>query len=505
MPLTQGQCAQFNDFLGRRPFDWDKRIAKDRKPHNFLYTAMYKTSTWPPFTGTTHLHEKVYVNRANDPGLWDQFQADPCLGAPCDPPRQNIGYGVDQLRYDIFNRRYQTPPFCLDQLNTIEEVIPKLAAIAEGLKELPEDISSDFLRLLTLRKAGTAAQGAGLFLCGLQDAAGGPLAIDVTENMFVVTPTAAAPGNTANSLFVNLNANGQLTAQGITTTALLAAAMGQLTMEYLGSHQESLAAEGYHDKDFLVEGGFAITTDQTTRRRLLAANPALTAMYQAADFAKGGAFYSYGISRGCGDWLFKEDKQQLRFGFRSDLDGLDLTGVALANAIWVQQVWPYENVAATFGSKPQFSTAWLNAPIRMFHCYNRDAREIFVGDITSVNDEMKFGLARSFMGEWKWYSPDFFQYTDPTTGVTCSFKNEDHGKGYWMGDYRMGIKTVYPEIERIIFALGENTPSVRVPRTNTAPLGSATYQHLLAYNPLCGDPGSATVYNPPQFFTPPED
>src|SRR5690242_10535976 len=99
MPLTQQQCAQFNDFLGRRPYDWDKRIAKDRKPHNYLYCSMYKTSMWPLQHGTTQLHEKVYVNRANDPSLWGQFTADPCIGAPCDPQRQSIGWGVDQLRY----------------------------------------------------------------------------------------------------------------------------------------------------------------------------------------------------------------------------------------------------------------------------------------------------------------------------------------------------------------------------------------------------------------------
>jgi hypothetical protein len=487
--LTQSDCARFNDYLGRRPYDWDKRIAKDRKPMAYIYLGMYKTETYPTFFGTTMLHEKVYVTRPNDPGLWTQFTADPCIGNPCDNNRQYVGYGVDQLRFDRYRREYQTPVFCLDQLSTIEEGIQKMAAIAQGFQDLPESIASDFLRVLTIRKAGTAAQGAGLFLAGLTDASGNPVAIDVADNMFAVNPSGGS-GVTANSLFINLNANGGLSAVGITTTALLAAALGQLSMEYLNNMQEDLAANGYHNRDWLVEGKFSITVDQTTRRRLLVANPALTQMYSAADFAKGGAFYSYGITNGCGDWLFKEDKAQMRFVFRGDLDGLNLNGTALTGAIWIQQVWPFENVAATFGLKPMYSLLWKNAPIRMYHVYNRDARTIYVGDITSVNDEMKFGLARSFMGQWSWKSPDYFDAVDPSTGVKCSFNNDKKNKGYWLGEYDLAEKTIYPEIERIIFALGEPQSYVRVPRTNTAPnapTSSTNYQQLLAYNLQCGE------------------
>jgi hypothetical protein len=502
MPLTTAQCQQFNDFLGRRPYDWDKRISKDRKPMSYIYTGMYRTETWPTFTGTTHLHERVYVTRPNDPGLWTQFTADPCVGTPCDTPRQYVGHGVDQLRYDRYRREYQTPVFCLDQLDTIEEGIAKMAAIAEGYKELPENICSDFLRLLTLRKAGTQAQGAGLFLAGLQDSQGNPVSIDIADNMFAVNVTGGA-GITQNSLFINLNANGALSALGFGTTTLLSNALGQLSMEYLNNIQEDLAANGYHDKDWLVDGKFSITVDATTRRRLLVANPALTQMYSAADFAKGGAFYSYGVTQGCGDWLFKEDKAQMRFRFRGDMDGKDLSGAALTGSVWVQQIWPFENVAATFGLKPVYSTAWKNAPIRMYHCYNRDARIVYCGDVTSVNDDMKFGLARSFMGQWTWKSPDFFNAVDPNTGVLCQFNNDKKNKGYWLGEYDLAEKTIYPEIERIIFALGEPQPYVRVPRTNTAPTGPTSitdYQSLLAYNAQCGE------YTPtPGFVLPVED
>ena len=66
MPLTQAQCVAFNDALGRRPYDWDKRIAKDRKPISYIYTAMYKTAD--DWTQAHFLAYKLSVLYSVDPG-----------------------------------------------------------------------------------------------------------------------------------------------------------------------------------------------------------------------------------------------------------------------------------------------------------------------------------------------------------------------------------------------------------------------------------------------------
>ncbi len=480
--------------MGRRPYPWDKKISKDRKPRNYVYLGMYKSSPWPKNTETTHLHEKVYVARPNDPGMWAQFFTDPCLGTPCDSPIRYIGHGVDQLSYGRHRQDYQTAVFCLDQLNSIEAAVEKLDAIVEGYKDIPEDICGSFLRQLSFRTAGTAAQGGGLFLAGVQDTYGNPSAIDVSDNMFAVSTGGAA--GTQNNLFINLNANNALTVLAgagkidAATTAGLVPYLSQLTMEYLANHQEDLAAQGYHDRDWAVAGKFTITMDDTTGRRLLVANPELKGLYKAADFEKGGAFYSLGMNAGCGDWLFKRDPQQWRFNFRADLDGKSLTGGALSGAVWLEQVHPYENVAATFGVKPQYSAKWKAAPVRIYHAFHRDCRELFVGDVSSVNSEMKFGLSRSFMGKWTWHSPEFFKAYDPATGTTCEFNNPKRNKGYFLGEYDFGFKTVYPEIERWILALGEAVPYTRRPNTVTPvtkPTSSTDYQALLAYNGHCAD------------------
>lgn len=164
MPLTTAQCGAFNNYLGSRPYPWAKKISEDRKPSDYIYTGMYSTEMFPLQSETTLLHEKVYVTRPNDPGIWQQFVGDPCVGTPCQMTPQIIAHGVDQLRFDRYRREYNSIPFCLDQLNTVDEGIQKLAMIAKGYQDLPENICSDFLRLLVLRKCSDPTTNSGLWL-----------------------------------------------------------------------------------------------------------------------------------------------------------------------------------------------------------------------------------------------------------------------------------------------------------------------------------------------------
>ena len=122
----------------------------------------------------------------------------------------------------------------------------------------------------------------------------------------------------------------------------------------------------------------------------------------------------------------------------------------------------------------------------MYHVYNRAARQVYVGDITSVNDTMKFGLARSLMGKWSWKNPDYFKALDINTGTVCEYDNIKKNKGFFLGEFEMGIKTIYPEIEMIIIAEREPSGVVNVPRV-AADVAMTTYQDLTPYNTLCED------------------
>lgn len=434
-------CDKFNDYLFRRLENWDKELAKDRYPHNYLYSNMYQTKTWPAFTGHVHKWDRVHVTRANDTGCWEEMDSDSCITNICDPTPKYLGWGSTRDEYVKYHQDYRTPVFCFDQLRHVQEARAQLAAVVEGLQNQPEEIISDFLRILSMRQADY------LHICG---SANTKVTVSDPDTLF-----------TEGCLNLDLGGVGNLPTS-------------KLSMEYLDNHIEDLMYNGYHNKEFVPNGKFMITCDIQTQRNLANANPALTGMYQAADFVKGGKFYAYGVMSGVGNWLFHVDKAPLRF---NHIGGGKL-----------RRIWPYENEAATVGKKPVFSDQYKNATYQMYHVYNRAAREVYVGDITSVNNTMKFGLARSLMGKWSWKNPDYFDAWDINTGTVCPHDNVKKNKGFFLGEYEMGVKTIYPEIEMIIIAKREPQGIVNVPRVAADIVMGGTgtaYQELTPYNTLC--------------------
>jgi hypothetical protein len=428
-------CKAFNDYLFRRVPNFDKELARDRFPHNYLYATMYDVGTWPAFTGTTHTWDRVHVTRPNDNGCWEQMDADPCITNICDPTPRFLGWGSTRSTYVKYHQDYRTPVFCFDQLRHVQMAREQLAALVKGLRKLPEEILSDFIRILALRQAGT-----------LHIAGSAGTTVEVTDDLF-----------TEGCLVFDLGSAANLP-------------VSKLSMDYLDNHVEDLKYNGYDDNEFAVPGKFFATTDITTLRDLANKNPSLTQMYNSADFAKGGTYYKFGVMKGVGDWLFKIDPAPLRFDHIGDGK--------------LRRIWPYENVATTIGKKPEFSQQYKNAQYQIFHVYNRAARKLFGGDLTSVNDTMAFGMARSLMGKWHWRNPDYFDSFDINTGTTCQVDNHKGNKGFFEGEFELGMKSEYPEIEMLILAEREPQPVVNVPRVR-ADEELTTYQSLTPYNTLC--------------------
>lgn len=449
-------CARLNDFLFRRVPDWDKELSRDRYPLDYSYLGLYESQTWESFTGDTHTWDRIHVAMDNDDGCWDAMNASSftdgnCLQQDmCNPSRLEIGWGSDRATYGKFHRDYKTRPFCMDHLRNVEMAREQLSAIVEGLKDLPDQIQSSFQKLLALRQSDV------IQVCS---AANGFPTVTVSSSIFTNNCTQIALGG---------------------TTKL---PTSKLTMQYLNHFAPSLLYKGYFNKKFAsgkegmqLPGKFTIMTDLQTQQELTNANPALSAMYMAADFAKGGKYFAYGVMSGCGDWMFKVDPQPMRF--------LHVGGGVL------QRVRAYQNVSATVGKKPQFDPLYEQAQYQFSHVYMRAARRIYLGDITSVHPDMPFA-SRNLMGRWSWKSPDAFQYTDPTTGTVCTYYNDKRNRGYFLAEYETGMKSIYPETEMWVLHLREQQAATDVPLAGTLPtpfppvVTGTSYQSLTPYNPGC--------------------
>lgn len=456
-------ATKFNNFLFRRVPDWDAVLAQDRFPKDYSYQGLYPTKPWPSFTGTVHTWDRVHVTVPNDDADWEAYTVEddsnsgvtngPCaatVNAYCDPARKFTGWGSTRSTYYTYHQDYMSPVFCFDQLRHVEEAIQQLDVIVAGHKKLPNEIISTFLRKQSLWKSDT------VYICGsgLKWLSGNTGA------------TAAFPTFPTTRRIALGSANYLPTSK--------------LTMQYLNHYFPALMYKGYHDQQFIPEAKFEVMTDIQAAQELCNANPALAGMYNSADFTKGGKFYQFGAMMGCGNALFHVDTTPLRF--------YHIGGGIL------QEVVPFQNVAATTGKKPQFDPYYEAAPYQIYHVYSRACREIHVGDITSVNGEMKFGLARSLNGKWSWKSPDYFKALDPLSGEVKEYNNDKHNKGYFLGEFEMGIKTIYPEIEMMILALREPQAVADVPRAadvvwpdaQTASTAGTIYQQTLPYQ---GSPG----------------
>lgn len=414
-------------------------IIKDMHPRDVIYTSLYESKPWTAFTGTQHTRDRIHVARANDMGDWTQIDAGACAMNICDPSSRQIGWGSTRTTFNKFQRRYKTRILCLDQLRHVEEAAQQMEGIWQGLALVPEDVNGNFIRY-------QQASGADyLHICG---SAGYKVSgATFTGGLNVITLGSAS--------YVPAS---------------------KLTMPFLQSKIAPLQYNGYFDGEFTPTGKFQLITDMQSQYELSNGNPALSGMFDAADFEKGGKFYQYGAMGGCGNFLFKTDPFPARF--------YHMGGGVL------KRVMPYENVAATVGIKPQVSAAYENAPIQLSVIPHRKARTQYTGEIAQINPNMKFGT-RDLYGKWNWINDDYLVAYDPNTGAECEMDNPVKNKGYFLADFEMSLESVRPELECVILHLRETQAVADVPRAASVTYpttdGSA-YQSLLPYNSAFCDP-----------------
>lgn len=430
-------CGKFSSYLARRTPNFIKEFLRDMIPRDVVWTSLYENLTWDSFTGTTHTFDRIHVAHANDAGDWETVDAGACLTNVCDPSARSIDWGSDRYTFSKFRRRYKTRILCLDQLRHVEEAEQQLDGIWKGLARVPEDVNSNFLRYQS------AAGSNKLYMCG---SAG--LTVTTTASMFTSGLSTVDLGGSANLPTSKLN------------------------MNYLESLTPSLQYNGYFDGEFTPTGKFQIVTDMQSTLELCNANPALTAMYNAADFEKGGKYFQYGAMMASGNYLFKIDPFPARFYH--------------AGSGKLRRVWPFPNVAATIGLKPQLDPLYEAAPYQMSIVPHRKARFVYVGEIPSVHPEFKFG-SRDLYGKWNWINDAYLQAYDPNTGQTCNMENPVRNKGYFLADFEAAVQNARPELEAVVFHLRESAVSADVPRVNTATQWNTTasYQSLLPYNSFC--------------------
>lgn len=420
-------------------------FVRDLFPRDLLYSTTYPFRAWPSFHGTELTWDRIHVNMPNDIGDWEQMRSEDCSINVCNPESRQVDWGSTRNVFGKFRRRWKTRVLCLDQIRHVEEAKQQIRDIYSGLAKVPEYVKAEFLKFQCV--AGSNF---------LYSAGSGLISTAVTSGMFTAGLATLNVGSSAN----------------LPTS--------KLTMNYLQQYVPQLQYQGYFDGQFTPTGKFQCITDMQTTIELCNQNPALAAMYDAADFEKGGKFFQYGAMMGCGNFLFKISTYPPRF-YYSGSGGL------------LNRVMPFQNLGTTVGSTPVLDPQYLNAPYQLSHVPHTLSREVYRGEIPELGGETKFGR-RDLWGKWNWCNDPVLMAFDAGTGTTCTLDNVARNWGYFWADYEAGVQNVRPELELMVLHQRETTPVADMPRAaGSATTPTLTAQSLLPYNAFCNpNPGEET-------------
>lgn len=429
-------CGAYYDYLFDRTPHFDEDVLRDWFPTDDAWIGQVMTGSWDAFTGTSHTYDRVHVGAPDLSQAWDTFdvQNETCVSGACAPSEISVGWGSTRKTYDRERKSYTTNVLCFDQIDTRAKAKQQMSDIVMGIKNITKMVQSDYLRRNAIQRADK------IYIAG--------------SDMAEVTIT--------NSTF-----SGAATTIDIGGSSYLP--QSELTVQYLQRFYEPLQFEGYFKSQYVPNGMFKLITDPTTSQQLTQNNPTLVSNFRFTDFEKGGELFKYGMTRAVGNFGIAWDGFPMRFYWDS-------------NKKLLRRVFPYENVAATIGIKPQVSQQYLKAPYQISHIWHPEAMRRLVPDLQPVNPEMPF-LTRDLAGKWTFNMDPVMYVTNPTTGEKCIIDNKRRNQGLWYADFENAIKFERPELVRGILHLREPGCVVNQVPCSTAP--AYTQQNYSDVNPIC--------------------
>lgn len=428
-------CKAYYDYLFDRTPHFDDDILVDWFPIDDAWIGHVETGTWDAFTGTTHTYDRVHVGAPDLSQEWDIYdtESENCVSNACHPNEISVGWGSTRKTYNRFRKSYTTNVLCFDQINTRAKAREQMSQIIRGIKEITKMVQSDYLRRNSLQMAEK------IYIAGKD------------MNEVTITDTTF----TGAALTVDLGS-----ADNLPTS--------NLTIQYLSRFYEPLQYEGYFKNKMVPNGMFKLITDPLTSQQLIQGNPDLKGAYQFSDFQQGGQMFKYGMSSAIGNFGIAWDGFPMRFYHQGN-------GV-------LRRVFPFTNVAATIGIKPEVATEYILAPYQYSPIWHPAAMRRLVPKLAPVHPEMPF-LTRDLAGKWQFVMDPVLIVKNPTTGETCTIDNKRRNQGLWYADFENAIKFERPEVIRGIIHQREPGCVVDQPSCSTAP--AYVIQDLDDVNPVC--------------------
>lgn len=389
--------TQFAEYLVTQTPVYDDLIIRDIRPEDG-WIGHVETGQWEPFSNTEHTFDRFRQVMPNVTKEWATVDNGSCIGTPCDPPENCIGWGYDRVTYFQERQSWVTQLLCFDQILSVTRAKEHFAQIVSDiLRPSTSRIMSFYLR----KRAADHAKKKWV--------------ADATMTEF--TYTWSVVGDEEIYMIPTAEPTSKLTPQ------MLQRRVNRLWFEgYFGK-------QPFRDMPPLIE----LVTDYQTLWDLdkAAADSNVNDKWRFQEWEAANKFYKYAFNGQLGQYVTRVDPFIIRFNKSGDLE--------------FQVVLPYRNVAATQGIGSEANPDFDEAQYQWSHIWHRRALMILVARTETVNPMMPFAN-RSLGGQW--------QFVMDNLGQDCNgvaIENKRRNKGQFLADFVLSAKPQYTEFSELIF------------------------------------------------------
>lgn len=409
-------CRSFRNFLVAQEPVYDREILSDIRPSDG-FIGYYETSAYKAYDAVQHTFDRFRSVFPNVTKPWNQVTSTDCVGSPCDPEENKIGWGYDRNTYNLETQSWGSQILCFD------DIMNKTRA-KEHFRQIIDEVlrpATNWIMTYFLQRR-------------LMDLASKLICVRPGLPEFTFTWEGDADGNA----YVYLN-----TSQDPT---------GRMTANILQSRVD----RQYHlgaaraDKDGFSRLEFQ--TDKDTFRYLQKQQTIIEDNLRLGfgDFNMAAKeYFKYGFRGWIGDFMIMVLHAPLRFN-----------KVAAGR---YQLVLPYKNVSATEGIGDDWNQDYQNAKYQISQINHRKGITVRPFMPEALNPMMPFKV-RDYGGKWTFATNDL--------GADCNGRPIDNSrgnKGKFLADFKLALKPSRPEWMEVFFHMVDSPCITIVEVCNTDP------------------------------------
>lgn len=367
---------------------------------------------------------------------WNRVTAPGCTGNPCDPTRNQIGWGSERRTFFEQQQTWETPLICVDQMMNVTHAAEQMRNIvSKTLKPAVSYVASNFLRKETL------------FWSDKKQVANANFGQPGTDGVFTYQWTL---GGIAGDEEIYLDCS------------INPARVFLLTPQMLQNEFNPLMREGYAGENpYKSETGpfIELVSDSDTMWSLdrlggtpgIGGVPSIASNWRFTEWGDTSKYWKYGFSGQLGNYMYRGDELGLRFNFVADL-GAGANG-GNGNRYRYQIVLPYTNVITSgAGGSPGIGRVpnrdFDKAQYRFSFISHKRGLELGVPGWKEIPGALF--KHRNLAGQWEFHMDNL---GEDANGIAIN--NEWRNKGKFAGWFKYYTRPLHTEFLEAIFHKAE--------------------------------------------------